>query len=580
MRKGLVRALSVPLTALLVLIGVGGAAQAAPTPANEQQVDDYTVVAKEGASPDAVAGAILAAGGTVVRDNAAIGVLTVRAPAVGFVERVSSSPALVGAAHATPIGRLPQDLAPQKVRDQVEQENLVEAPAPAPAQPRGGEATAAMDPLDARLWGLKMLRADLAHEKQAGDKRVYVGVLDTGVDGTHPDIAPNFNAELSRNFTVGIPAIDGPCQFRGCVDPPNWDNNGHGTHVAGTIAASADGFGISGVAPNVTIVNIRGGQSSGYFFVQPVVDALTYGADIGLNVINMSFYVDPWLYNCTANQADSPQAQIEQRTIIAAIQRALNYAHSKDVTLIAALGNNHEDLNHPRTDISSPDYPANSSYPRPIDKESCLTLPSNGDHVITVSALGPSTAKADFSNYGTERISVSAPGGYFRDGFGTPWYRTNENLILSTYPRNVALAKGSIDGAGNITPKGAAAGVQKYCDRDVCGYYQYLQGTSMATPHAVGVAALIVSQYGRPDSSRDGRLTLTPDAVRRVLYGTATKRPCPDPRTVSYENVGRSAEFTATCQGSEEFNGFYGHGIVDAYGAVTRGAEFLRTEGS
>src|SRR3981081_2986809 len=98
MRKRLVRALSAPLTALLVVIGVGvgGAAQAAATPAPDQQGEGYTVVVKEGATPDAVAGAILAAGGTVVRDNAAIGVLVVRAPTVGFVERVSSSPALVG----------------------------------------------------------------------------------------------------------------------------------------------------------------------------------------------------------------------------------------------------------------------------------------------------------------------------------------------------------------------------------------------------------------------------------------------------------------------------------------------------
>jgi hypothetical protein len=64
------------------------------------------------------------------------------------------------------------------------------------------------------------------------------------------------------------------------------------------------------------------------------------------------------------------------------------------------------------------------------------------------------------------------------------------------------------------------------------------------------------------------------DSVKRILYGTAAKRACPVPPTVSYLNVGRSAEFTATCEGTEAFNGFYGHGIVDAYAAVTRGEEF------
>ena len=73
---------------------------------------------------------------------------------------------------------------------------------------------------------------------------------------------------------------------------------------------------------------------------------------------------------------------------------------------------------------------------------------------------------------------------------------------------------------------------------------------------------------------------MSADAVKRVLYGTAAKRACPVPPTVSYLNIGRSAEFTATCVGTEAFNGFYGHGIVDAYGAVTRGAELLQTEES
>ena len=74
---------------------------------------------------------------------------------------------------------------------------------------------------------------------------MLVGIIDTGVDGTHPDIAPNFDAALSRNFTVDIPvdangdAIDGPCEDepdQSCNDPADVDEDGHGTHVASTIA--------------------------------------------------------------------------------------------------------------------------------------------------------------------------------------------------------------------------------------------------------------------------------------------------------------------------------------------------------
>ena len=52
---------------------------------------------------------------------------------------------------------------------------------------------------------------DGSYKKEKGSKRVLVGILDTGIDGSHPDIAPNFNRALSRNFTTDIPSIDGPC---------------------------------------------------------------------------------------------------------------------------------------------------------------------------------------------------------------------------------------------------------------------------------------------------------------------------------------------------------------------------------
>ncbi len=566
------------VAATMSLIAAGtSAAGAAPAAAAGQQDTEYTVLLEDPGNRDFAINAVHAAGGEVVRGNDAIGVLTVKAPANGFVEKVSASDQIVGAARTKPIGHAPVAKAEKVKRDNVEKENTATQ---ANKSPAASKSTAGMDPLDGDLWGLNLVRSNIARAKQAGDKRVYVGILDTGVDGSHPDIAPNFNNELSRNFTIDIPndsdggEFDGPCEFRGCVDPANWDDGGHGTHVAGTIGAAANGFGISGVAPNVSLVNIRGGQDAGSFFLQPVVDALTYGADIGLDVINMSFYVDPWYMNCVNDSTATAEEQLEQRTIIASVQRALNYAHRKGVTLIGAGGNNHEDLGKPRTDTVSPNYPPNHNRPRPIDNATCLNLPTEGNHVISVSSLGPLTEKADYSNYGLEQTAISAPGGYFRSGLGTPWYRTNENLILSTYPRNVAIAEGNVDEAGNITEKGLAAGVKKAVQGDKVGYYQFLQGTSMAAPHASGVAALIVSQYGKKDKGRPG-LTMDPDKVEKVLYKTATQRACPNPRTVSYVNVGRSPEFDATCEGDAKFNGFYGHGIVDAYGAVTRGGQFL-----
>ncbi len=574
-RKTLVAALAVPLVVTLAGLVAPSAATAAPTLSGKTV--EYNVLTADGASVESVEAAIRAAGGTVVTSNKAAGLITATAPESGFTARLAGNKSIDTAARVKSIGSAPKDAkAPKAKAVEKEAKSAKVGTKKAAAEP----ATAGMDPLDSQLWGLSSVRSDLARTKQAGDKRVKVGVLDTGVDGSHPDIAPNFDRALSRNFTRDIPVddlgqtVDGPCEYRGCVDPADVDNGGHGTHVAGTIAAAADGFGISGVAPNVSIVNIRGGQDSGYFFLQPVVDAMTYSGDAGLDVVNMSFYVDPWLFNCANNAADTPEQRAEQRVVVKSISRAMDYAYRKGVSQIVSLGNGHMDLANPLPDASSPDYPAGTEHPRTIDNATCLSLPIEGPHAIGVSAFGPSQAKADYSNYGTERISVSAPGGYFRDGFGTPWYRTNENLILSAYPRNVALTEGAIDEAGNLTPDGEALGVQKACKADgTCGYYQGLQGTSMASPHASGVAALIVSQYG--NYNRNG-VSLSPDKVQRVLEGTAAKVACPNPRTVEYTNEGRPAEFTATCTGDSTFNSFYGHGAVDAFSAVTNGKKFLK----
>ena len=554
-------------------VGVPAAAEPTPPEPSGRTVE-YSVLARDGVDVGAVEAAVRAAGGTVTRDNPAAGLLTVEAPENGFTTRLSSVRSVLYVSRTVAIGHTPTKV-PIVDRDAVEKENR----AGGAGNRRDRPQPTGMDPLDGLLWGLRSVRSDLARTVQPGSKRVRVGVLDTGVDGSHPDIAPNFDAGLSRNFTHDIPVdgnghlVDGPCEFRGCVDPPNWDDGGHGTHVAGTIAAAPNGIGITGVAPRVSIVNIRGGQDSGTFFLQPVVDALTYASDVGLDVVNMSFFVDPWLYNCAANPADTPEQRAQQRTVVTAMTRALNYAHRGGVTMVVSLGNQHEDNGAPKADETSPNFPVGSAHHRVIDNSSCLVLPIEGPHTIGVAAYGPSGAKADYSSYGLEQISVSAPGGYFRDFFGTPRFRTNENLVLSAYPRNVGVAAGSIDPAtGEVTAAGASLGVRKSCRGAVCGYYQFLQGTSMAAPHAAGVAALIVSQYGRL-VGRDMRMN--PDDVQRVLENTAFRRSCPMPRTVDYTDEGRDDSFTATCVGGTDFNGFYGHGNVDAWAAVTSGEQYL-----
>ncbi|WP_245646914.1 S8 family serine peptidase [Microtetraspora niveoalba] len=567
------RVIVVAAAAALAAATLASPAQAVRTAAEPAAQTEYVVLYKEGANPSEAQKAIEAAGGSIIKLNSAVGLATVTTSNSGFLDAIKDDAAIEGVARNRAIGVVPKEA---KVRADVAkavEAGAVEKEGRAGASPakRGGKP--ADEPLGDLQWDMDQIRAGEAHRYESGDKRVLVGVLDTGVDGSHPDIAPNFSRSLSRNFTVDIPAdangaeVDGPCEVASCVDPADVDENGHGTHVASSIASPVNRLGVSGVAPKVTIVNIRTGQDSGYFFLPATVDGLTYAADIGVDVVNMSYYVDPWLFNCVDNPADSPESRLQQATIIRATQRALDYAHSRGVTLVSAAGNEAMDYTKTNTDTGSPDFasvPGQAPYTRTIPP-SCVSMPSEGDHVITVSSTGASKRKSYYSNYGDGFIDVASPGG---DVYDTPDNtRDIARATLAAYPKSLAVANGEIDENGEPT----VPYVVKDCKGSVCGYYQYLQGTSMASPRVAGVAALIVSRYGRPDRRHPGGLTLDPGVVERILKGTATPTPCPTPAAFTYTRhlpSGSTVTDTHTCEGGAGGNGFYGKGIVDALRAV------------
>ena len=215
------------------------------------------------------------------------------------------------------------------------------------------------------------------------------------------------------------------------------------------------------------------------FFLQPSVDALTYAGDHGIDVADMSYFIDPWLYNCGNPlhpvPEDSPDEQAEQKTIIEATQRALDYAHLHGVTLVAALGNGHEDVGLPLFDGQSPNFPPGTAHPRTVNN-TCLDLPTEGNNVISVSSVGPSRTKADYSNWSYEETTVAAPGGWFRD---TGWPANPiPNQILAAYPRNVAEDNGQLNDDG--TPN--TPFVLRDCRGWTSTYYRWIQGTSMASP--------------------------------------------------------------------------------------------------
>ena len=283
------------------------------------------------------------------------------------------------------------------------------------------------DPNFAQLYGLDNtgqnggkadadIDAPEAWDIQTGDGKAVVAVIDTGIDYNHEDLAQNVwhnSKEIPNN------GIDD--DNNGFVDDyTGWnfvshnnnplDDNGHGTHVSGTIGAVGNnGIGVTGVDWNVKIMPLKAFDSSGSAYISDIISAIQYATIMHVDIMSNSW----------SGASGNDQA----------LKDAIGAANNAGILFVAAASNYGQD-----NDIN-PAYPA--SY--------------NFTNIISVAATDRYDNLAYFSNYGANSVDLGAPGVY----------------ILSTYPVSI-------------------------CN---CSGYVHLDGTSMATPHVSGAAALIKSQY-------------------------------------------------------------------------------------
>lgn len=299
---------------------------------------------------------------------------------------------------------------------------------------------------------------------ESGSHDVVVGIIDSGVDTNHPDLVNNFLG--GKNL---VPAVfNNDSSETGNPNDVN-DRLGHGTNVAGTIAANGR---TKGVAPNIGFKSYRVFNKDGETNTTICSSAIINATNDGVKVINLSFGSYDfkgkcyWTDNTTGIKYDIGDDMAEYSLL----KRAIKYAINNGVIIVAAAGNEKLNCSNP-TDLTN--Y-FNDQYGADGFEYVGLTYESPGaiKGVITVSATGRDDKLTPYSNYGKKFIDISAPGGYISETFDI-----NDMCLTTTFNSG----------------------------------YTLTEGTSIAAPKVAAVAALIICQ----------NKFITPKSVEKKLYKTA-----------------------------------------------------------
>lgn len=397
-----------------------------------QSVDkNYIVVFKSDTNlPSDYQEVIKNAGGQVTKSLPKLGVIEVKSDNPNFLTEIQQNSTVLEAG--------------------VENTIYPEAPTAVEVLNEGFTATSSNDLYNKYQWDIKQVTNNGASWTMQGGtgkstkakEDIIVAVVDTGIDFTHPDIKNNY--AYGKSFVPGLTSA--------------MDQNGHGTHVAGSIAGNGR---VLGIGPELKVAAYRVFGPTGGAATADIANALMTAADDNVDVVNMSLGGYDWY--------QSPE--MATKDVVADVRlfnRAIQYAIKNGVTVVGSAGNNGVDISSPGK-LSGEDNGATHRSP-------------SSQTMIRVASGGEEKNLTFYSNYGVGKIDVIAPGG----DYGTAWLATGDPALRD---RN------------------------KLCLSTVPGGYSFYAGTSMAAPKTAGLAGVVIAKYGKD--------VLSPSQVKHIIQSSA-----------------------------------------------------------